>query len=126
MKLDLSSFFVYESDGSLDISSTVDKVDAKVVEMLVELEKKRKESYSTIAPLVVQIFDETPGASCGVGFLVGEVVRRLGSAVTKDNWSETDKKIREFLKDQEAIGVLKTKAGRNGGIFRVADAKKDT
>lgn len=115
--MDLNSYVVRGSNGSIDSSATVAKFQAE----LAAFETGTAEEQTNIANAVSVVFDENPkGKRITMPTLCSLSVAKLNAEVT--NFQALHDKVRAFVKaNTVTYGIAK---GKGGGVARLADLPK--
>lgn len=112
--MDLNSYVVRGSNGSIDSTATVAKFQTE----LAAFETGTAEEQSNIAGAVSAVFDENPkGSRITMPTLCSLAVAKLNAEVT--NYQALSDKVHAFVKaNTDTYSVAK---GKGGGVGRIAD-----
>ena len=109
MNINLSSYVVRFTDGSVDTESTLAKFEGDLIRFEAETATER----ATIAGVVHAIFDAHPGRRLPMPFLTGEALRRLNAQ--PENWKILSEKVADFIHTEPGFSTAK---GKGGGVER--------
>lgn len=113
MNINIGSYVVRGSDGTVDHEATLHKFAGD----LSKYEANRETEAGALAGVIHAIFDENLGKHLGKKWFISEALRRLNA--TPDNWSTLEKRLETFLKESPEFDSA---VGKGGGLYRVKDA----
>ena len=116
MAIKFDVFAVRGDDGTLDVASSIEKFKAQ----LIEWDREKGQESALIGSVIHALFDQYKGASLNTGYLINETLRRLNVSDYEASRVLTQK-VKDYVKASQECGVLASKRGQNGGVYRVAD-----
>lgn len=119
--INLASFVVRDSDGSIDTLATVAKFEGVLAQFQVE----RETELATIGAAVHAVFDQYKGATLNMPALVSLSLQKLN--VQAETYKALHERVVAFVHDNAGEnGLFRISKGKGGGVVRVCDvpAKK--
>jgi hypothetical protein len=114
--------FAVITDGKVNRQGTIDKFVKAIDNLIVNVEAEKV----LVLDYINKLFDQHKGANIDQKAIIGTVVRNIREGHKDldfiDMYQPLEKRVREVLKNEIALGHLATKKGsKNGGTYRVAD-----
>ena len=119
MNIDINSYSVRFSDGSIDHDATCEKFASD----LLRFEELKDAENQVLAGHVHALFEQFKGARLNMPYLTGEILRRLNA--TPENYKTLSDKIQNWVRanseGENAAFIISR--GKGGGVARRADIK---
>jgi len=112
MNIDLNTYVVRSTTGSINFDATIAKFEAD----LSTFHAAREKEESVIADALHAIFDSHQGKRIPMPFLTSEVLRMLN--VQPENFKSLSEKVQDYVRVCSDFNIGK---GKGGGVGRVCD-----
>jgi phage tail tube protein FII len=126
MQINLQSYVVRGSDGSVDEGATLDKFEATLSQYIAQ----RETELSTISDAVHAVFDQYKGTSINMPALTTFALQRLNAQ--PENYKALETRVQEFVRENSQgevkdgvaahpLSMFLINKGKAGGCRRRAD-----
>jgi hypothetical protein len=119
--INLNTYVIRASDGSIDLDATCAKFARDLLTFKTESETETEE----VGAAVNSVFDQFPGARINMPALVNYALQRLN--VQPENFRILSEKVQNYVRDhagpREDGALFHIGKGKGGGVFRWADQR---